>query len=48
MYEVKHHKTSGRFIVYRVVDGKHLRQGSFETEEQAYKQINNSRINLGA
>lgn len=42
-YEVK--KYLGRFIVYRVVDGKHLRQGSYPTEREAYEQINRS-INI--
>lgn len=39
-YEVQ--KKLGRFIVYRVTEGKHLRQGSFTTEREAYERINES------
>ena len=41
MYEIA--KKNGRFIVYRIEGKQHLRQGSYETEEQALEQIERSR-----
>ena len=41
MYEIMH--KDGRFIVYRVEGKRHLRQGSFKTEDEAHKQIERSR-----
>ena len=41
MYEIAH--KDGRFIVYRVEGKRHLRQGSFKTEDEAHKQIERSR-----
>lgn len=41
MYEVV--RKNGRFIVYRVAGKRHLRQGSFETEQAAHEQIERSR-----
>ena len=41
MYEIKHH--NGKFIVYRIVGKRHLRQGSYDTEQKALDRIEASR-----
>jgi len=45
VYEIE--KKNNRYIVYRVVYGTHLRQGSFVTEEEALKKIEESRKIIG-
>jgi hypothetical protein len=45
MYEIM--RKDGRYIVYRVHRNKHLRQGSFSTEQEALDRIEQSRKNLG-
>lgn len=45
MYEIE--KKNNRFIVWRMVGNRKLRQGSYATEEDAHKRIEASRKLLG-